>query len=189
VDIHEEEIATAMVRLLLRAGAEPDSLDDRGATPLSYLYAYHPEHHSTVALLKQAKGGKADVEEEGKQGQHHRSEQQRAEKVEVHAEKRLKLETEGKKRRMKVCRTRGKIVNRIWRSRRSSSISSNKETKKNETKRSLTTTHTSPSLVVCLPVQIILFFRLINAKIYLLLFLLLRLPPSFDTIFFLLLSS
>jgi len=70
VDIYEEGIATAMVRLLLRAGAEPDSPDDKGATPLSYLNAYHPEHHhpehhSTLALLKQAKGGKADDEIEG----------------------------------------------------------------------------------------------------------------------------
>lgn len=55
VDIHDEDVSTAMVRLLLAASAEPDSPNDRGAMPLDYLCSYHPEHHSTIALIKQAK--------------------------------------------------------------------------------------------------------------------------------------
>eukprot|EP00624_Nannochloropsis_granulata_P001445 evm.model.NODE_17242_length_7764_cov_16.608450.2 len=49
-----ETPATAIVHLLLQAGANPAPLGDEGKTSLNLLRQNRPSHHSTIALLEQA---------------------------------------------------------------------------------------------------------------------------------------
>jgi hypothetical protein len=49
-----EEATASKVRLLLRAGANPNITDKNGPTPMAFLRKYHPNCHTVITLLQQA---------------------------------------------------------------------------------------------------------------------------------------